>query len=205
MELSMRHRAMRRWGGPGIGEPWSWLLALAALMLGVGGLEAFTPHGVASGLVSGVAIGFIVHEAAHRNVARRAGMHSEFVASPIGILITVLSAVSPIKILAPGYVQVWGYRFNPTGAMRSVEAGPLSNVLLSVLLTTAALLIPRGAHPGLHSWLLGAGGINAWLALFNLLPIPPLDGYKLFNSSRRRWALLMLASVIIYAFYYAVL
>ncbi len=200
----MRRRVSGRWRGSGVGEPWSWLLALAALMLGVGGLEAFTLRGIASGLVSGIVIGFVVHEAAHRNVARRAGMYSEFVASPIGVLITAASAVSPIKILAPGYVQVWGYRFNPTGAIRSVEAGPLSNIVLSTVFTAASLLALQEAHPRLHSWLLDAGGVNAWLALFNLIPVPPLDGYKLFNSTRRRWALLILASTIIYLLYYVV-
>ncbi|RUM92851.1 MAG: site-2 protease family protein, partial [Thermodesulfatator sp.] len=33
--------------------------------------------------------------------------------------------------------------------------------------------------------------INAWLAAFNLLPLPPLDGWKVFSYSLKAWIALM--------------
>lgn len=76
-------------------------------------------------------------------------------------------------------------------------AGPLSNLILSflanligqVVLLVATLLwkagtITTGAFPFLETLLLFLqlmATLNIYLALFNLLPVPPLDGFKVFG------------------------
>jgi Zn-dependent protease len=69
---------------------------------------------------------------------------------------------------------------NPSlGSATIAAAGPASNLLLALL---AALLLglasPGGVLSGSlgHQFLLLSIRVNIYLALFNLLPIPPLDG-----------------------------
>ena len=68
-------------------------------------------------------------------------------------------------------------------------AGPLANLLLAavvILLTWAVFLlrqgIPRGILVGTFNVLTQAAAINVSLALFNMLPIPPLDGSHLVTT-----------------------
>ena len=181
-------------GGVEIGEPLSWLLALIALIIAVLGPGIVSARGLTSGYSAGIILGFILHEGMHRYFARRAGMNASFVATGYGIVITLLSAALPIKILAPGYVKVWGYRMSPLGAFKSVVAGPASNVALSTLL----LLLALSTTGRLRGWLIDAAEINAWLALFNLFPVGPLDGRKIIQFKTSVWLALFVASMVLY-------
>ncbi len=58
-------------------------------------------------------------------------------------------------------------------------AGPVSNILLAFILTFAFHLLQLKTFPALGSYILLAIWINLILAVFNLLPIPPLDGSKM--------------------------
>jgi Zn-dependent protease len=63
-------------------------------------------------------------------------------------------------------------------------AGPLANVVMAVVLGAAAAALAAAALPSLAE--LAARGIvlSLYLALFNLLPVPPLDGSKLLLALR---------------------
>ena len=58
-------------------------------------------------------------------------------------------------------------------------AGPLANILLALILTGAFHLFSLGAIPILGNFALLAILFNIILALFNLIPVPPLDGSRL--------------------------
>ncbi|MCP4608527.1 MAG: site-2 protease family protein [Planctomycetes bacterium] len=58
-------------------------------------------------------------------------------------------------------------------------AGPLSNISLVVILTVAFHLFHLSSVPLLGSFILLAIFFNIILAVFNLLPIPPLDGSRM--------------------------
>ncbi|MHC4725589.1 MAG: site-2 protease family protein [Planctomycetota bacterium] len=58
-------------------------------------------------------------------------------------------------------------------------AGPLANISLVVILTVAFHLLNLSAIPLLGNFILFAILINIILAVFNLLPIPPLDGSRM--------------------------
>jgi len=58
-------------------------------------------------------------------------------------------------------------------------AGPLSNILLASVLAAAFHLFGLDAMPRLGNFILLAIFFNLILAVFNLLPIPPLDGSKM--------------------------
>ena len=58
-------------------------------------------------------------------------------------------------------------------------AGPLSNLFLAVLLTIAFHILPVKTIPYVGNYLLTAIFLNIIFAIFNLIPIPPLDGSRI--------------------------
>ena len=66
-------------------------------------------------------------------------------------------------------------------------AGPASNIVLSFIFIFVACFI-QGVIPAspisivMHTFFLFAAQINVTLAVFNLLPVPPLDGAKIFSA-----------------------
>jgi len=51
---------------------------------------------------------FTIHEIAHKLMAQQYGLWSEFRLNPFGVVISVLTAFSPFKIIAPGAVLIFG-------------------------------------------------------------------------------------------------
>lgn len=64
------------------------------------------------------------------------------------------------------------------GMMLVGAAGPLANISLILLSALGLRLLPFTAPPLLFDALKYACAINIILALFNLVPVPPLDGSK---------------------------
>ena len=68
----------------------------------------------------------------------------------------------------------------PNKAMMLVAAsGPLTNITLAVLFALGLRYLPASTVPLFVDLLVFSCYINIILALFNLLPVPPLDGSKL--------------------------
>ena len=68
----------------------------------------------------------------------------------------------------------------PNKAMMLVAAsGPLTNITLAVLFALGLRKLPASTAPLFVDTLVFSCYINIILALFNLLPVPPLDGSKL--------------------------
>ncbi|MGI9254462.1 MAG: site-2 protease family protein [Thermomicrobiales bacterium] len=105
---------------------------------------------------------------------------------PLGFGMFLLIAVTGFGFAWGKPVPVNMYRLQPLGpfgkegSMALVSlAGPLSNVVLA--LAGASSLAMGGAQ--LASTPFGQGlftfvWLNLWLAAFNMIPIPPLDGYR---------------------------
>ncbi len=77
--------------------------------------------------------------------------------------------------------------FRLRGGLRGLAlvalAGPASNILFAVILAGAALAaVPL--LPPLAEYLAHGVFLSLYLALFNLLPVPPLDGSKLLLAAR---------------------
>ncbi|MCS7106970.1 MAG: site-2 protease family protein [Acidilobaceae archaeon] len=173
--------------GGEIREPQSWILAIAALSFAFGKTSVFSLDFFTSPYFIGILLGFVVHELAHRGVARMYGLSADFVAYVPGLIITFLSGFLPIVLIAPGYVRVFGWG-ESRGVFYSVIAGPLTNIAIAAV---AILLSPWS------SYLLPIAFINSWLAFFNLLPIPPLDGSKIIRGSPSIWVAMLLASAVL--------
>ncbi len=123
--------------------------------------------------------GVILHEMAHKFVALSFGLNAFFQISPFGLFLGVLLKLlgTGFIILAPGYVMISG----ATLSQMSITAfsGPAVNL---VLWLTAMFILKNSKHLSRKQaifWSLNKE-INKWLFIFNILPIPPLDGFKVF-------------------------
>ncbi len=119
-----------------------------------------------------VGSGFVLHELAHRTVARHFGALSEFKAWYEGLAIAlVLKIVVGFTFIAPGAVYIYkDYLTKRENGLISL-AGPLTNVALALIFYM--IHIPLISDIGYY--------VNMFLAAFNMIPIPPLDGSKVLS------------------------
>ncbi|MHB9072504.1 MAG: site-2 protease family protein [Desulfobaccales bacterium] len=132
----------------------------------------------------------IVHEVAHGYVALLNGdptakmlgritMNPAPHIDPVGtIILPLLLLITHAGILfgwaKPVPVNPLNYRNYRWGEFAVSAAGPVSNLVLAALF---AILLRLGLNnPGLMQMAYFGVSINIFLALFNLIPIPPLDG-----------------------------
>lgn len=137
-------------------------------------------------------LAFIPHELCHKIVAKVYGLWAEFRLTLLGVMITLISILSPIKIVSPGAVVISGEADRKIIGKISLS-GPLINLVLFTIFLTLSLAI--SAFPIKTAFLLGSA-INAFVALFNLIPFSLLDGAKVFWWNKYVWALAFIASLL---------
>lgn len=134
----------------------------------------------------------IVHEVAHGYVALLNGDPTAKIAGrltfnpiphidPVGtILVPALLLLSQTGVLfgwaRPVPVNPLNFRNLRQGEIAVSASGPLSNFLLAAVF--AQILMWSGDNPGLEVLCYQGVVINLFLMLFNLVPIPPLDGSR---------------------------
>jgi Zn-dependent protease len=152
----------------------------------------------------GVILGLGLHEWAHAFTAWKLG---DITAKEEGRV--SLNPLRHLDFLGLFFIVIAGFgwakpvRFNPENLrhprrdrMLIALAGPLTNLLLGIgvlcLLQLVIYLIPHYGPrlppeilKGFLSILLYAASVNLGLFIFNILPIPPLDGSHIFFSSLR--------------------
>jgi len=191
-------------------EPIAFIIALTAISLTVGSRYlVFGPITFFPIVAASVSLAFLPHELMHRYIARKMGCFSRFVLDPFGLMLTLATAIPfiPFKIIIPGYVLISSHYYDPITRKRiegvSAIAGPLTNLVIAligiVLLNTVALL---RTNQYLNIFLLYLIIVNAWIAFFNLLPVPPLDGSKIISWKPINWALLFTLSIILLFLYW---
>ena len=161
-----------------------------------------------------IGLSFILHELGHKYVAQKYGFFAEFRKWNTGLLIAIITGLFGFIFLAPGAVYIGSY----TGIITDEEngkisiAGPIVNIILAVIF----LLIEISLKPffllssPLSTYLMITAmigfHINSFLALFNLLPIPMLDGSKVMKWNLPLWIVsIVVAGLLTYASYSSIL
>ena len=122
-----------------------------------------------------VILSFMLHEMGHKFTAQKFGAWSEFRMYPLGLGLCLIMSVFGFLFAAPGAVYIRGYITDEMNGKISI-AGPAVNIVISAISLILCAIIGHGMSASIFYLL---GYMNAFLALFNLLPIPPLDGSKI--------------------------
>ncbi|MFO8078208.1 MAG: site-2 protease family protein [Thermoplasmatota archaeon] len=138
---------------------------------------------------------FFCHELAHKYVGQKYGYWSEFRMYPQGLLFALfLGVFLGVVFAAPGAVQIFGSP-NREQSGKISAAGPAMNLCIALILFPVSLL-----GSGLVAQIgFFVAYINAFLALFNLLPFGPLDGAKIFYWRKEIWILLFILGISLLA------
>jgi len=194
------------------------VLTIAFSMVG-GGLGALSAENL---VVVGIAVGtgFLLHELAHKFVAQHYGYRAEYKASMFGLILTIVMALTiGIVFAAPGAVMIrkpsystpqssYTYGESDDAYWDRLErkmgsedlwislAGPMTNIILTALFFAllmsgmlSSMLLINAAYVALR--------INLMLAAFNLIPIDPLDGGKIFRGNPLVWAVVGVPTILV--------
>jgi Zn-dependent protease len=136
-------------------------------------------------LLLGLVVGVVVHEAAHAysayllgdDTAYRAGRVTLNPASHLDLLGSMMFLMAGFGWGKPTPVTTSKLRAGVLGPVAVAAAGPASNLLI-VAVCAALYRLPAFESGYLQILVLLAAFGNALLFVFNLIPIPPLDGAK---------------------------
>jgi Zn-dependent protease len=153
----------------------------------------------------GIILGLTIHEFSHAYIAHRCGDNT---ARDQGrVTLNPLKHIDPlgfILLIVAGFGWAKPVMFtetnlkNPkTDVIKIALAGPFSNAFLAMFLSVVfSILIKFGLWNGTSQFLnevyLSAIQINWVLFVFNLIPIPPLDGSHLLTHPLRKYPALYL-------------
>jgi len=148
-------------------------------------------------MLFGVGTAFALHELAHKLSAQRFGCFAEYQMWEMGLILAFFLAVSPLGVVfaAPGAVYIAPGYF---GLSRREDliisaSGIVTNLSLAILFSIMAALFQGGM---LHTAFSLASMVNSWIAFFNLLPIPPLDGSKVMKHNFGVWVALIVVAFL---------
>jgi len=152
-------------------------------------------------LISAVTVGlaFLLHELAHKLVAQRYKCWAEFRADLTMLGIGVLMSFLGVVFVAPGAVIIFGnidYKQNGKVSM----AGPLTNIILAIALLP--LLFINFSSTIVQNIVDSGYLINAWLALFNMIPFWNFDGAKIYAWNRKVFYTMIALSAFLIFFYF---
>lgn len=145
-----------------------------------------------------VLLSFLLHELGHKFVAQNHGMRSGFRMWPAGLLITLVTSLFGFLFAAPGAVVINGYPDKRTNGHISI-AGPIVNIVLCAVGIGGCIALNYTPWVLFFTML---ASLNAFLAFFNLLPIPPLDGSKVAGWNIGVYVAVLAVAVVELAYIY---
>lgn len=138
----------------------------------------------------------ILHEVAHGYMANYLGdptakLQGRLTLNPLSHIDPLGTIILPFILLMTGSPLLIGYAkpvpYNPYnlrhryGEALVAGAGPATNILLALFFGLALRFFGGEMDPSLMGAFAIITSVNLFLAIFNLIPIPPLDGSKVFS------------------------
>ncbi|MAF89278.1 MAG: site-2 protease family protein [archaeon] len=129
--------------------------------------------------------GFILHELGHKFMAQKKGYHAHYKMWKEGLIFAAFLSIFGWTFIAPGAVYFGGrVRHSDRNVGLVAVVGPMINVLLAVFFMS--FMYTNNNFLAILGWI--GAYVNSFLAIFNLIPIYPLDGQKVFKWDWRVWA-----------------
>jgi Zn-dependent protease len=185
-------------------------LAIAALVLGIA-FSMFLVGGLAGALhypsvflyffpiaIIAILFTFVLHELMHKFVAQHFGAVAAFKASITGLVITLIPSMLGFLIGIPGATVIYTSSFTREEEGYVSLAGPLTNLAVFIVAASAGVAMYGSFFQNvatsfmnptrltyLHNIINITLFISIVLALFNMLPIYPLDGSKVMRWNKK--------------------
>jgi len=187
-------------------------LVISMLVLTIAFSFALTPNNLIAGLSGGfnpgllplgmamsflgIITAFFFHEMSHKVIAQKHGLWAEYRMFPQGLLLALLLGVlTGFVFAAPGAVMF-------RGGSRDFETGKIAMAGASANIVIALITLPIYLFVFFEDPIFGPifgfiCFINAFLALFNLLPFGPLDGTKIIRWNATVWVIMFIVAISI--------
>jgi len=150
-----------------------------------------------------ISLSFIPHELAHKYVAIKYGCFARYQMWKKGLMFALALAIltgGRFVFAAPGAVMIYT-AFRDGHGVRQVSLTAKQNALISAAgpamnIMIALLFLPVATGSDFFGTIVR---INAFLALFNLLPFPPLDGSKIIWYNFLLWGVMVGLSFFLFS------
>ncbi|MFT8350564.1 site-2 protease family protein [Clostridium saccharoperbutylacetonicum] len=148
-------------------------------------------------IIPALIVAFTVHEFAHAFVADKLGdktprfqgrvtLNPAAHLDPIGFILAVFFIFGWAK---PVQTNPSAYKNPSKDSLKVSLAGPISNFIVAIIATVIYALfikiiyfkLSEGVAQVLHDMIFYILSVNISIGLFNLIPVPPLDGFKIIK------------------------
>jgi Zn-dependent protease len=139
---------------------------------------------------------FVLHELAHKVTANYFGHYAAFSYSKQGLfLAAIVSFLFGFLFAAPGAVFIYGQPTRRENGMISL-AGPMTNLVLGIFFSglffvfiVFSLFIEASSF--LASAFFLVASINIFIGAFNMIPVMPFDGAKIWKWNKAIYVLML--------------
>lgn len=146
-----------------------------------------------------VGLGFLFHEMAHKIVAQKYHCWAEFRMDLQMLVLAVLMSFLGFIFIAPGAVMIYGHITEKQNGKISM-AGPLTNIIITIILLP--LLFLNITNPLLIEIISSGFLLNAWLGLFNMIPLGNFDGIKIYRWNKLIYfSMLAVSAMLVFVFF----
>jgi Zn-dependent protease len=141
-----------------------------------------------------VCTSFVISQLAQKFVAQRFGAWAEYRMHPFGLMMALLISFLGIITAAPGTVYINGHIDKEMNGKISATGSAVNIVMGAAAVALAC--VTDGLVSSIF-WIMAT--VNAFLAVFNMIPIMPFNGSKIYKWNIPVYLLMLTAAVALLA------